>query len=131
MFVSAHVRGGLLSLYTFFSGLPFAQARIVARPRWLSSYLASLPDFRELRKSEVELRRIPLPRTPVKKGERIHNLSDVLRCIQPVRCPRIYWGRHFFGGSGKEVKDCWDNRRAPKRHTMAAFSENSLRESMW
>jgi hypothetical protein len=25
---------------------------------------------------------------------------------------------------------CWDNRRAPKRRTMAADSENTLRESM-
>ena len=35
-----------------------------------------------------------------------------------------------FSGLGKErIRMCWDNRRAPKRSTMAADSENTLRES--
>src|SRR5215207_4763054 len=33
-----------------------------------------------------------------------------------------------FQGSGKKGYCCWDNRRAPKRHTLAADSENTLRE---
>ena len=33
-------------------------------------------------------------------------------------------------GSEKEEYDCWDNRRAPKKLSVAGDSENSLRESM-
>ena len=37
----------------------------------------------------------------------------------------------YLSGLGKErIRLCWDNRRAPKRCTMAADSENALRESM-
>ena len=35
-----------------------------------------------------------------------------------------------FRGSAKENEICWDNRRAPKRHSMAAESENRLRECL-
>src|SRR5215208_6448520 len=43
----------------------------------------------------------------------------------------VYTGEAPFRGSRerKEIRLCWDNRRAPKRRTMAAESENTLRES--
>jgi hypothetical protein len=40
-------------------------------------------------------------------------------------------GVGIFSGLGKErIRLCWDNRRAPKRHTLAGDSENRLREPM-
>ncbi len=43
----------------------------------------------------------------------------------------VYTGEAPFRGLGiVRMILCWDNRRAPKRHTLAAGSENSLRESM-
>src|SRR5215203_6528404 len=88
-------------------------------------------NFVELRLDE--LRRIPLPRTPVNKpvptfchplvrasSDKNHSFGGCAGCLEMLP----------FQGSGKEVKDCWDNRRAPKRYTMAADSENTLRESM-
>jgi hypothetical protein len=42
----------------------------------------------------------------------------------------VYTWEALFGA--RERKDmilCWDNRRAPKRRTMAGESENTLRES--
>jgi hypothetical protein len=74
--LGAHVRGGLLSLYT--SGCSFFQVSMVARPRRLSSHLACLPNFSELRKGEV--RRIFIPRNRVNKGKR--------------KVPVIGWGDH-------------------------------------
>ena len=35
-----------------------------------------------------------------------------------------------FRGSAKKNEICWDNCRAPKRHSMAAESENRLRECL-
>src|ERR671912_192514 len=84
-------------------------------------------NFRECPQGEV--RRIPIPRTPVNKpvhtfcyprlrasSDKNHSFGGCAGCLELLP----------FQGSGKEVKDCWDNRRAPKRHTMAAFSENTL-----
>ena len=83
---------------------------------------------------ESELLRIPLPRTPVNKpvptfchplvrasSDKNHSFGGCAGCLEMLP----------FQGSGKEVKDCWDNRRAPKRYTMAADSENTLRECRW
>src|SRR5215204_309880 len=45
--------------------------------------------------------------------------------------PSYIRGRHLFGArERKDMRLCWDNRRAPKRYTMAGEFENTLRESM-
>ncbi len=42
----------------------------------------------------------------------------------------VYTGGCLFGARRRKNEICWDNRRAPKRHTMAAESENRLRETV-
>jgi hypothetical protein len=42
-----------------------------------------------------------------------------------------YIGVGILSGLGKGRIICWDNRRAPKRRSMAGDSENTLRECRW
>jgi hypothetical protein len=105
------------SVYGFATDVGRQEGQILCSSSWY---------VRELRQGEVVLR-IYLPRTRVNKAASCPPSAESVKNNPLEGRPRIYL-KAPIQGSGKS--DCWDNHRAPKKHSMVGDSENRMRESM-